>query len=246
MCLILFAFKQHPKFDLILAANRDELYKRPTHAAQFWDEDPDLLAGKDLSAGGTWMGINRRGQVAALTNYRDPSISKKNPPSRGNIVRRYLMDATDTMAFLKNLDREAHQYMGFNFLAGTTDKIYHYSNQEGTINPIKPGIHGISNHLLDTPWPKVERAKSQLNTLLRDDTLTTESLFNLLKDDQQAPDEQLPDTGIPRELEKKISPIFIKTEEYGTRCSTVLLIDKDEKAIFEEHQFKPGTMKVDQ
>lgn len=245
MCLIVFAYRSHPRYDLIFAANRDEFYKRPTRPAQFWEKYPDILAGKDLSAGGTWMGINRRGQFAAITNYRDPSIEKENPPSRGEIPVEYLRQEKDSKTFLKKLRKKADEYMGFNVLAGSPQALHHYSNQEHKINRVEPGIHGLSNHLLNTPWPKVERAKSELEFLLNNDEIKLKLLFGILENDLPAPDDQLPDTGIPRDLEKQISPVFIKTENYGTRSSTILLIDKQGKVTFEERRYEPGTTDVD-
>ena len=245
MCLIVFAFKEHPDYSIILGANRDELYERPMRSAQFWKEYPKMLAGRDLSAGGTWMGVNRRGQWAALTNYRDPSIAKENPPSRGFIVRDFLMQEKGSANFLESLQKRAHEYMGFNILAGSPKEIHHYSNQEQKIHTVEPGIHGLSNHLLDTPWPKVQRSKTNLKKLIESDHITSEALFDLLLDDRPAPENQLPNTGIPREQEKAVSPIFIKTDRYGTRCSTILLIDKNGNVTFEERRFIPGTMKVE-
>jgi len=245
MCLIVFAYKKHPEFDLVFAANRDEFYKRPTRPARFWDDYPDLLAGKDLTAGGTWMGVNRRGQFAALTNYRDPSITKENPPSRGKIVLDYLTRQSNPAAYLKNLHQNAAAYMGFNILTGTHDHLLHYSNQEGKINRVEPGVHGLSNHLLDTPWPKVEQAKAELEMVMKNNHFTEEAIFDVLKNDQPAADEQLPDTGIPKDMEKKVSPVFIKGENYGTRSSTILLIGKGGNVIFEERRFKSGTQVID-
>lgn len=246
MCLIVFNYKNHPKYDLIFAANRDEFYERPTRAAQFWDRYPHVLAGKDLSGGGTWMGINRSGQIASLTNFRDPSITRQNPPSRGNIVIDYLTQKKDSRSFLKNLHQQAQRYMGFNVIAGSMAGLYHYSNLEKTINKIEPGIHGLSNELLDTPWPKVERAKSGLETLIQQNNITKEYLFDLLADKKPADEEDLPDTGIPKELEKQVSPIFIQTEDYGTRSSTILLIEKDNTVTFMERRFKPGSKEIDE
>lgn len=242
MCLIVFSYKEHARYNLILVANRDEAFGRPTRAAQFWDDQPNLLAGKDLSAGGTWLGINKEGRVAALTNYRDPLISKENPPSRGHIITNYLAQQKEPEEFLLTLHKNSDRYMGFNLLAGTYKDLFHYSNQEGKINRIKPGIHGLSNHLLDTPWPKVERAKSGLASIAKQDSLTTDRLFNLMQDAQPASEENLPDTGIAPELEKSLSPIFIKTDEYGTRSTAVLLVDKKGKVTFEERRYKPRTM----
>ncbi len=245
MCLIVFAFKEHPEYDLIFAANRDEFYERPTRPARFWDEYPNLLAGKDLSAGGAWMGISKRGQFAALTNYRDPSIERNDPPSRGEIVIEYLTRKENSASFLKELDSQSDRYMGFNVLTGSPDAMHHYSNQERQINAVQPGVHGLSNHLLDTPWPKVENAKSDLQQLIGKDEFS-EALFNLLLNDRPAPDKDLPDTGIARDLEKQVSPIFIKGDAYGTRSSSILLIDKAGKVTFEERRFVPGLKQVDE
>lgn len=246
MCLIVFSYKNHPRFDLIFAANRDELYQRPTRAARFWDDHPDVLAGKDLSAGGTWMGINRNGRFAALTNYRDPSIAKEDPPSRGQIVLDYLRQNTESHSFLKKLDKQSSKYMGFNILTGTPDNLLHYSNQEQKINTVEPGVHGLSNHLLDTPWPKVQQSKKDLNRLIKSDIISEDALFEMLKNDQPAPKKELPQTGIPIEIEKQVSAIYIKGEQYGTRSSTILLIDKEGNAIFEERRFKNGTHQLEE
>ncbi|MDX1618051.1 MAG: NRDE family protein [Balneolaceae bacterium] len=241
MCLIVFSYKQHSRYDLIFAANRDEFYKRPTRAAQFWEEHPDLLAGKDLKAGGTWMGINRAGEFAALTNYRDPSMVKPDAPSRGHLVRRFLVNDDAPESYLETVDQQADRYEGFNLLTGTLDELAYYSNKPKEIEKVQPGLHGLSNHLLDTPWPKVTRAKQQLSELMEQETLDKEALFDLLKEDTQAPESELPDTGIPKELERAISPIFIKTQQYGTRCSTLMLIDTRGKVTFVERRYKPGT-----
>lgn len=244
MCLITFSYRQHPKFQLIFAANRDEHYDRPTRGAQFWDENPDILAGKDLKAGGTWMGITKGGMWGALTNYRDPSIDRENPPSRGQLVLEYLKNNDSPERFLKKLDQSANQYMGFSLLAGTVNKLGYYSNQQNSIRLLDSGLYGLSNHLLNSDWPKVERAKANLNKLIQRNAISEEALFELLTDEREAPDHLLPDTGIPKEIEKKVSPIFIKSDGYGTRCSTVLLIDTDGQVRFTERCYEPGTQKV--
>lgn len=241
MCLIAFSYKNHPVYDLIFAANRDEFYERPTRPARFWEEKPDLLAGKDLKEGGTWLGITRSGDFAALTNFRDPSITRNNTTSRGHIVLEYLENNQAVNNFLQKLDREAERFNGFNLLAGTMDRLMYYSNQEREIKQVGPGIYGLSNHLLDTPWPKVKRAKSEMESIIQEETINEEDLFRLLENDNRAPDHELPETGIPKEWEQAVSSIFIKTDTYGTRCSTVLLVDKSKKATFIERRFKPGT-----
>lgn len=244
MCLITFAFQQHPRYKLIVAANRDEAYERPTRPAQFWTEHPGVLAGKDLRAGGTWLGINRTGRFSAITNYRDPSIQKNDPPSRGHLVLDFLVQATDPASYLQQVDTKADRYMGFNLLVGTPDSLAYYSNQEQQVRSLQPGIYGLSNHLLDTPWPKVERAKKGIQQAMREGPISEEALFALLADGQPAADEELPDTGIPKEIEKQVSPVFIRGEEYGTRCSTILLVDTEGTVTFEERRFKAGTQEI--
>ena len=244
MCLIVFSYKQHPKYELVFAANRDENYERPTREAQFWNEHPHILAGKDLKAEGTWMGITKTGAFSALTNYRDPSISKEDPPSRGQLVLDFLKDPSPPQQYLQHIDQYADRYMGFNLLAGNLDNIGYYSNQQRDIKLLNSGIYGLSNHLLDTPWPKIKRAKSSLNEVLQSDNISEEALFDLLADEEEASEEELPDTGIPKEIEKKVSPIFIKSDGYGTRCSTVLLIDNEGQVTFTERRFKAGTQQI--
>lgn len=245
MCLIVFSYQQHSDYPLIFAANRDENYSRPTRAARFWDENPAILAGKDLQAGGTWMGINRQGAFSALTNYRDMDIRKEDPPSRGHLVLDYLKHNGNPTKYLQQIDQKADRYKGFSLLAGTTNQLGYYSNQQKKIRLLDEGLYGLSNHLLNTDWPKVKLAKNRLQEIMKDGNISEELLFDLLSDEQKAPDDQLPDTGIPKEIEKLVSPIFIKSESYGTRCSTILLIGSNGKVTFAERRFKPGTLDVE-
>jgi uncharacterized protein with NRDE domain len=240
MCLITFAYKVHPEYRLILASNRDEFYSRPTRKAQPWfpEDLPHIIAGKDLEAGGTWMGVTKSARWAALTNYRDPSWEVTNPPSRGQIVLDYLKNTTNPESFLENLDENAKKYAGFNVLVGDHDNLFHYSNYDQQFSMIEPGIHGVSNALLDTPWPKLNQAKETLESVInKPGKLNKNDLFNLLKDSAPAPDEHLPKTGIPYEWEKAVSSIFIRTKTYGTRCSTVLLIKHNGEVEFTERRF---------
>ncbi|MEO1022334.1 MAG: NRDE family protein [Bacteroidota bacterium] len=246
MCLIAFAHRVHPTYKLILVANRDEFYKRPTRKAQFWTEEqhPELLGGKDLEAGGMWMGLNSDGRWAALTNYRDPSIHKENPPSRGSLVLDYLKDSPSAESYLENLPIP-DQYNGFNLLTWDWKGFYHFSNQTGEITNIEPGIHGVSNALLNTPWPKLKRAKNALERTIKHDVIETSELLDLLVNTEKAADEDLPDTGIPYEWEKAISSMFIKTERYGTRCTSVLLIDYEGNIQFTERRYLEGTITIE-
>ncbi|MDR9417990.1 NRDE family protein [Gracilimonas sp.] len=246
MCLIAFAYKEHPKYSLILAGNRDEFYERPTRKAQFWNKGgyPEILAGKDLEGGGTWLGVHKDGRWGTLTNYRDTSITRENPPTRGELVLDYLKNSKNGMDYLQEVSKKAQQYNGFNLLLWDSKGFYHYSNQNKKVTNIEPGIHGISNALLDTKWPKVERAKDKLAEIISANHFKKEQLFELLLDETKANEEELPVTGIPKDLEKAVSSIFIKTENYGSRCSTVLLIDKEGNIDFTERSYEPGTTKL--
>lgn len=250
MCLITFAYKNHPKYNLILAGNRDEFYGRPTRKAQFWTDEnhPEILAGKDLKGGGTWLGVHKDGRWGALTNYRDPSIIKEDPPSRGELVLGYLKSDKSGMDYLQDITKKADEYNGFNLLLWDSKGFYHYSNQNKKVTNISDGVHGISNALLDTPWPKVTAANRKLEKIISREEINKEKLFQLLADDTKASEDELPVTGIPRDLEKAVSSIFIKTENYGSRCSTVLLIDKEGNIDFTERSFEPGstTLKKEQ
>ncbi len=246
MCLITFAYKVHPKYELILAGNRDEFYGRPTRPAQFWTQEghPDILAGKDLEAGGTWLGIHKDGRWGALTNYRDPANVREDPPSRGELVMNYLTSKQSAIEYLQDLSDTAQDYNGFNLLLWDSGHFYHFSNQSKRMTVVEPGVHGLSNALLDTPWPKLNAANKQMKEIMDSDQINKEKLFDLLQDQTKADEENLPVTGIPRDLEKAISSIFIKTENYGTRCSTVLLIDKEGNVEFSERTFSPGSTDI--
>ena len=235
MCTLLLAYEVHPRYHLVLAANRDEDYHRPTAVADFWEDAPRLFAGRDLVHGGTWLGITKTGRIAALTNYREPQPSTHGP-SRGNLVSRFLNEETGAEDYVERLRREG-PYRGYNLVMGDRDGLYHYSNKSDLLVRLAPGIHGLSNNLLNTPWPKVVQGKASLARVLAAENFSTEDLFVILADSKQAPDEQLPDTGVGLDLERLLSPIFIKSERYGTRSSTVLLVNTDGKATFVERSF---------
>jgi uncharacterized protein with NRDE domain len=240
MCLIIFAYQTHPRYKLILAANRDEYYRRPTAPASWWEEARFLLAGKDLEAGGTWMGITKKGKLAALTNYRGTEPHKKNAPSRGALVSQYLLSNISSQEYLEELQAKSAQYNGFNLILGDMDHLCYYSSRQEKILRVSPGVHGLSNDSLDTPWPKVVKSKHQLEQqVLNQPEISLESIFSFLEDTGMAPDDQLPDTGIGIEYERGLSSIFIKSPEYGTRSSTVLMVDKDNRVTFAERGFVP-------
>jgi uncharacterized protein with NRDE domain len=241
MCLILFHLHEHPNYKLILAANRDEAYNRPTAPASFWKDYPNILAGRDLEQMGTWLGVSKSGRVAGLTNYRDPAHMKPGKHSRGEIVTNYLAGGETADSFLQTLSSRKANYVGFNVLLGSPDELFYYNNINDTVTKLEPGTHGLSNHFLNTPWPKVETGKQRLQSYVKDtDYVDPNALFSILADTEEAPEESLPDTGIGLTLEKKLSSLFINLPEYGTRCSTVLTIDRHDNVLFMERTYKAG------
>lgn len=239
MCLIIFQFKKHEKYKLIVAANRDEFYGRPAKEAHFWEDEPGILAGRDLLQMGTWLGMTKSGRFSALTNYRDPSLPEIGKVSRGALVRDSLAAAFSPEDFLKSVNPES--YTGFNILLGDPDNLYYYSNLHQEIVEIEPGTHGLSNHLLNTPWPKVIKGKKSLESYLDNaKTVDPDALFELLRDSEEADDANLPDSGVGLEFERMLSPMFIKSPEYGTRSATVVLIDYDNHVTFAERTYEKG------
>lgn len=238
MCLIVFAYNCHPVYQLILGANRDEFRRRHADPAGFWSRAPHLLAGRDKLAGGTWMGMTTTGKLAAITNYRDPRQQVTDPPSRGMLVSNYLLDEFLTPEeYQATLTREGKKYDGFNLLYGTLDKLYYYTNRGGSSGPVFPGIHGLSNHLLDTRWAKVTTAKSRLETIVHHGTVDPERIFVALSDPVPFADNLLPDTGVGLERERMLSPLFIENDDYGTLSSTVILIGWNGSVTFVERVF---------
>jgi len=238
MCLLLMALNTHTTYPLVFLANRDEYYERPSTPARFWEEAPTVLAGKDLRAGGTWLGMSKNGRIAAVTNYRDPSSMKTDAPSRGRLVSEFLVGHSEPLEYLDCLEKVAGRYNGFNLIVGDIGGLYWYSNRGHGIQLLKPGIYGLSNHLLDTPWPKVARAKNALARLLSvRENPSLEELFHILADRTPADDASLPHTGVEPGWERILSPIFISSPAYGTRSSTVMLIGADNRATFVEKAF---------
>ncbi len=237
MCIILFAYKTHPKYKLILASNRDEFYKRPTEPLAQWVNNEDIIAGKDQQDGGTWMGVTKNGRFSALTNYRDLSRIKDKAPSRGFLVSNFLQERERPEKYLKKTRKKAHLYNDFNLLVGDKDDLYYFSNVNNEIIEIEPGIYGLSNHLLNTPWPKVQKGKQKLANLIKKDEIDTNAILELLSDTSTPPDCELPDTGVDLEWERALSPIFIKTPNYGTRASSILLISHKNEITFTEKSF---------
>ena len=238
MCLVLIALDSHPDYSLIVAANRDEFYDRPTAAAAFWADAPWILAGRDLQAGGTWLGVDRRGRFAAVTNYRQGHREPVAPRSRGHLVSEYLTTGIDARAHIERVERDASLYNGFNLIAGDARGLFYFSNREGRVRALDAGIYGLSNHLLDTPWPKVTKGRDALTTLLAEDgTELVPNLLVLLADRRQAAPDVLPRTGVSPDWERLLSSAFIASSDYGTRSSTVVLVGRDGAVVFVERTF---------
>lgn len=245
MCLILFAYNVHPKYKLIVAANRDEFYERPTAKAHYWEDYPHILAGRDLRKLGTWMGVTKDGRFAALTNYRDPNEVTADKRSRGDLVADFLKGSALPADFMNRASEHRSSYPGYNLLAGNTEELYYYSNVEDRIEQLKPGVYGVSNHVLNTEWPKVKKGKEGLSEIIdKPAGNLAEDLFTLLRNADHVPDNLLPKTGVSLEWERILAPLFIKSDGYGTRSSTVLLISEDE--IFYKERVHIGDERSEQ
>lgn len=241
MCLVLLALDARRDFSLIVAANRDEFYDRPTAPAGFWVDAPALLAGRDLRAGGTWLGVDRRGRFAAVTNYRQGRREHVAPRSRGHLVSDFLTTEIDAREHLEHVVHDAALYNGFNLFAGDAKELYYFSNREGSTRMLPPGVYGLSNHLLDTAWPKVSSSKRAVGSILAGHgSELAADLLTLLSDRARPSDELLPVTGVGLELERLLSSAFIASADYGTRSSTVLLVGRSGGVTFIESTFGPG------
>lgn len=260
MCLIVFSFKEHADFPLVFAGNRDEFHSRRAASARFWERHPHLLAGRDLQAGGTWLGVTRDGRFATVTNFREPDPHVAKARSRGELVTDFLVRSVEPEPFLVRLRARAQQYGGFNLILGDARELYYFSNRndvdrarrsahgggvgkaavERDLLAIEAGLHGLSNERLDTPWPKVRRAKALFREIVAEGEPDIESLLELLADDMQPTEELLPSTGLDTEWERALSSIFITGEVYGTRASTVVLMRRDGRITFSERAYGPG------
>ena len=237
MCLIFIAYRHHPRYPLVVAANRDEFYARPTAPAAFWSDHPELLAGRDLESGGSWLGVTCSGRFAAVTNYREGGKARSVAPSRGHLVIDFLLGADTPPEYLQRVSARGAEYNGFNLLAGDVDSLGWYSNRAEGTKTLNPGVYALSNHLLDTRWPKVERGKADFESMLGGKSLDESRMLDLLADRTVAVEEELPDTGVGREWERVLSPIFINSDNYGTRSSTVFSLDADGRARFIERSY---------
>jgi uncharacterized protein with NRDE domain len=238
MCLLAFALDCHPRYSLVLAANRDENFIRPTAPARYWDDAPQILAGRDQEAGGTWLGLSRNGRLAALTNYYAPDEYQQDKLSRGLLITDFLTGELSPREYLERLRKTGVNYNGFGLVFGDTTGLNYATNRGPSISGISAGVHGLSNHLLDTHWPKVTAVKARLQRIVgNSDIIDPETLFALLADRTRYPDLLLPDTGVGIQRERSLSSIFVSREEFGTRCSTVILIGRDNRMSFLERSF---------
>jgi len=241
MCLILLAYGVHPEYRLILAANRDEFFDRPALPMAFWEDHPGILAGRDLRGGGTWLGMSRSGRFSAITNYREPGGPKPGAPSRGYLVSGFLSGNSSSQTYLEAVSAVGRTYSGFNLIVGDASGLYYHSNRGPGIRELEPGWYGLSNHLLNTPWPKVEKGIALLKEAVSDsDPATMDPIFQLLKNREVPPDGSLPDTGVGMEWERILSPVFIQSPGYGTRSSSVILMDRNGNARVAEQTFNAG------
>lgn len=243
MCLLVIAWASHARYPLIVAANRDEFHERPAAPLGLWREPPHILAGRDLRAGGTWLGVDRSRRFGVVTNFRDLQRPAEGAPSRGELIPRYLSRADGAGEFLAALEPDADRYSGFSLLLTDDRELWYASNRATPFaRRLAPGIYGLSNHLLDTPWPKLARVRKAFAAWLSASPQPSiEALLAILEDRTPAgANESLPRTGLPREWEQVLSAPFVLHPEYGTRCSTVVLRDVDGALLLRERRFDPA------
>lgn len=234
MCLIGIAYGMHPRFPLLVAANRDEFHERPADPARFWPDSPALLAGRDRRGGGTWLGLSLAGRFAAVTNFREPASPTTGPRSRGELVAQFLEGDQPAGAFARRVTADGAGYGGFGLLVMDRDSMWFASNRVDSPVPVPAGVHGLSNRALNSPWPKVERMRAELARQTAAPRPDIRRLLPALRDTTRAPDHDLPDTGVGLERERLLSAPFIVNDTYGTRCSTLLLVDADGRCTFRE------------
>lgn len=241
MCLLVVAWQTHSRYRLVVAGNRDEFHERATAPLGWWSDEPGVLAGRDLRAGGTWLGLSRSGRLGLVTNFRDAdATARADAPSRGELVPAFLRNASGAAAYLDELQARATQYAGFNLLLGDATGLHYYTNVGGTApRVLGPGIYGLSNHRLDEPWPKLVRTRERFAAALHDSDPAPATLLDLLGDTTPTALDTAPDAGLPADLERALSAPFVRHERYGTRCSTVVLVKHDGGTTVYERRFEP-------
>lgn len=246
MCILFIAVDQHPDFPLLIAANRDEFHKRPTDFAKSWSGS-DLIGGQDQQSSGSWLLVNQMGQLASLTNYRDPTLDAFNKKSRGFLVRDFVLNKPTAAQYLAQLKQTANDFTGYNLLYGDWHDLHIYSNINGQNVNLKQGCFALSNAFVDTPWPKAIQGKEQLCQYLQTTKdIDDEALFAILADQSKAPDQCLPQTGVSLDWERQLSSVFIQGQDYGTRCSTLLMVNKQKQMRLVERSFDENATVVNQ
>lgn len=242
MCLIVVGWRVHPDYPLVVAANRDEFYARPTASAAYWPaadasahgaDQAAIFGGRDLEAGGTWLGATTDGRFAAITNVREPGANK-GKHSRGTLTAGFLRSTLSASDFADSL--VADDYSGFNLLLADRDSLVYASNRDTQRQVLTPGIYGLSNHRLDSPWPKLLKARERFAAALAH-LPDEQAFFDLLADREIVPDERLPETGVPLHWERLLSAVFVQSPDYGTRASTLLLRDRVGRVTLQEKSF---------
>lgn len=246
MCLIIFSWQPEGEFPLVMAANRDEFYQRPACPVHYWNDNPNVFGGLDLESGGTWLAVSKTGRFAAVTNYREVPVVKEKH-SRGELVKNYLYGNQNPVDYLKTVLENSHQYSGFNLLVGDFSSIFYFSNrtQAKEILELKPGYYGLCNHLLGTPWPKLIRARRKVIDHIQENRADPDFLISVMHDQGKVPDHELPDTGIGLERERLLSSPFIASDSYGTRNTSILIMDKTGHLQWTEQNYKAGGQEGD-
>ena len=237
MCLILIAYQLDPAWPLVVLDNRDEYYARSTAPLGLWPGAPDVLAGRDLQSGGSWMGLRRDGCWAAVTNYREPRNDDHARKSRGWLVRDFLLSSWSVAEYIERVVGHGEDYAGYNLLLGDRDGIWFVSNRDPEVHQLAPGLYGLSNGRFDAPWPKVTRAKQKIAGLLDRQNWQPEEALELMCDATRAADADLPATGVPLDWERALSSMFILTPKYGTRSTSQLMRDREGDMIFAERTY---------
>lgn len=242
MCLVVLAWEAHPDYRLILAANRDEFHRRPAQALHWWPDRPAILAGRDLQAGGSWLAVSRAGRFATVTNYREHQRKSAGLHSRGELVTDFVGGDQDARAFSESIDTD--RYAGFSLLASDGNELWYLSNRGEGPDILSPGVYGLSNAALDTPWPKLERSREALRSMIESGAVNESALMNVLADRTTAPADAVEPGELPFDVARALTAPFIVSPDYGTRCTTVLTWDREDRVNVSEHRFDRGGRKT--
>lgn len=242
MCLITFAWQAHPEYRLILAANRDEFHQRPARELHWWPDRPDILGGRDLQAGGTWLAAGRTGRFATVTNYRESTSRTAHERSRGELVSNFVSAELSPHRYAESIEGE--RYAGFSLLLADADTLFYASNRDELRGPVEPGVHGLSNASLNTPWPKLVRTRNLLSDMIDAGNISESALFRLLADRETTPAAEIEAGALPFALARALTAPFIVTPDYGTRCTNVLLWSHDGEITLAERRFDADGVKT--